>query len=121
MSSRVSVSTTPTPSPLGFSLPFVSNELLQLVLENKPTFKYTALSSAIRKKGYSIKVKELRKLYATTLRNNKVPTEVIDILEGRVPQSIFLRFYYKPFLKDIQTKTLEAIQPLEQELLSAIA
>jgi len=99
---------------------FISKELLQLVLDNKPTFKYTALTSAIRKKGYSIKVKELRKLYATTLRNNKIPTEVIDIIEGRVPQSIFLRFYYKPFLKEIQTKTLEAIQPLHEELFSIL-
>ena len=99
---------------------FISDDLLQLVLENKPAFEYTALTSAIRKRKQKIRVKELRKLYATTLRNNNVPSEVIDLLEGRVPQSIFLWFYYKPFLQDIRTKTLEAIRPLQEELLLAL-
>jgi len=98
---------------------FISNDLLNLVLEYKPAMKYTALTSAIRKRNYKIRMKELRKLYSTTLRNH-LPSEVIDLLQGRIGQSIFMRFYYKPFLQDIRTKTLEGITPLQKELFSIL-
>ena len=99
---------------------FVSKDLLKLVLQNKPMIKYTALTSAIRKKGYQIRVRELRKLYATTLRNNRVPREIIDLLEGRIGQSIFLRFYYKPILQQTRTQVLRAIKPLQKELMETV-
>jgi hypothetical protein len=99
---------------------FVPQRLLELMLQAKATKKYQALKSAVRKRHQGIHIADLRKLYATKLRDNRVPQEVIDILQGRIGQSIFLRFYYKPFLQDIQTKTLEAIEPLEAELLSIL-
>ena len=99
---------------------FISNELLELVLEHKPAMKYTAVTSALRKRKCRIRVNELRKLYSTTLRNH-LPSEAIDLLQGRIGHSIFIRFYYKPFLQDIKTKTLEGIRPLQKELISAVA
>ena len=92
---------------------------MELVLSYKPTMKYTAVASAIRKRKQRIRVKEVRKLYSTTLRNH-LPSEVIDLLQGRIGQSIFMRFYYKPFLRDIRAKTLEAIRPLQKELFSKL-
>ncbi len=67
--------------------------------------------------GLNNKTKYLRKLYATTLRNKGIPSEVIDILQGRINSSIFLRFYYKPFLREIRDKVMEAIRPLERQIL----
>jgi len=83
----------------------------------KPRIKYAALDTRINKLGFSNKTKHLRKLYATYLRNNGIPSEVIDILQRRIRSSFFLRFYYKPFLKDIGEKALRAIKPLQEELL----
>ena len=101
---------------------FVSKELLDLVLETKPIIRYTALTSAIRKKGLRIRIKELRKLYATLLRENEhLPKEAIDVLEGRVSESIFLRFYYKPFLQNFKEKALKGIEPSEQKLLEILS
>ncbi|MCW4046605.1 MAG: integrase, partial [Candidatus Bathyarchaeota archaeon] len=74
-----------------------------------------ALRSAIKKRGMKVRIKDLRKLYATTLRESGISEEVIDLLEGRIPQSIFLRHYYKPdLLRGIREKVLEAIKPIIQ-------
>jgi len=61
----------------------------------------------------------LRKLYATRLRNH-LPQELIDLLQGRISQTVFMKFYYKPLLLDIQQKTIKALQPMQTELLSQI-
>lgn len=96
---------------------FITEELLHLVLETKPVIKYATLQTKIKRLGFRNRTKQLRKLYATTLRNY-VPHEVVDLLQGRISQSIFLRFYYKPFLTDIQRKTLEGIRLLQEEVFS---
>jgi hypothetical protein len=98
---------------------FISKELLDLVLEAKAKVKYTALISALRKRGFRIRIKELRKFYATTLREH-LPKEAIDLLEGRVSESIFLRFYYKPFLENLREKALYGIKPFEKQLIKIV-
>jgi intergrase/recombinase len=99
---------------------FVPEELLKLVLDVKPKIKTDALRSAIKKRGMKARIKDLRKLYATTLRENGLSEEVIDLLEGRIPQSIFLRHYYKPdLLRSIRKKVLEAITPIIETELTA--
>jgi intergrase/recombinase len=87
--------------------------MLKLVLAVKPKVKANGLRSAIEKVGLKVRIKDLRKLFATTLRESGISEEVIDLLEGRIPQSIFLRHYYKPnLLRSIREKVLEAIRPL---------
>ncbi len=39
-----------------------------------------------------------RKIFATFLRINNIEPEIIDLLQGRIPKSIFLRHYYRPIL-----------------------
>ena len=46
--------------------------------------------------------------------------EVVDLLQGRIGESVFLRYYYEPFLKPIKEKVLTAIQPLADKLLKAL-
>jgi intergrase/recombinase len=37
-----------------------------------------------------------RTIFATFMRNNGIEQEIIDRLQGRLPKSIFLRYYYRP-------------------------
>jgi intergrase/recombinase len=87
------------------------------VQRTKPNIKYSALDTMIGRKGFNTRTKQLRKLYATKLRND-LPQELVDLLQGRISQTVFMKFYYKPLLKDIQQKTIRAIQPLQSELLT---
>jgi len=96
---------------------FVSKDLLNLILQVKPNLNHDDLKSRLRKRNMRIRLKDLRKLYATMLRNAGIPSEFIDILQGRISSSIFLRFYYKPLLQQMRNQVMEAITPLEQEIL----
>ncbi|MCJ7635579.1 hypothetical protein MUP77_24715 [Candidatus Bathyarchaeota archaeon] len=95
---------------------FVSPELMKTVLENRPRRQYWSVQKAIEHAGFNLQVKMLRKLNATVLRN-QLDREVIDLLQGRVGESIFVKFYYRPVLIQIREKTIMALEPLENELL----
>ena len=99
---------------------FITPELLELITTYKPKIKYSALDTKINRLGFPTKTKQLRKYYATKLREY-LPTEAIDLLQGRINQSVFLRYYYKPFLRDIKEKTLKGIEPLQKELLAILS
>lgn len=98
---------------------FISSDLLNLILEAKPIVRYSALDTKINRLGFSNQIKQLRKLYATTLRSH-LPQELIDLLQGRISQTVFMKFYYRPLLEDTKNKALKAIQPLENELIELI-
>ncbi|MDN5847703.1 MAG: hypothetical protein L0H53_15670 [Candidatus Nitrosocosmicus sp.] len=38
----------------------------------------------------------MRKIFATFLRNEGIEPELIDLLQGRIPDSVFVRHYYRP-------------------------
>jgi intergrase/recombinase len=59
-----------------------------------------------------------RKLFATYLRNQGIEQEIIDILQGRISNSVFVNHYYRPDINEIVTKK---IMPALQSLLNKIA
>jgi hypothetical protein len=61
----------------------------------------------------------LRKLFATKLRTT-LPQELIDLLQGRVSQTIFMKFCYRPLLEDTKTKVIKAIEPVQKELIETL-
>ncbi len=50
-----------------------------------------------------------RKVFATFLRNKGIEPEIIDLLQGRLSQSIFLRHYYRPDIDDTITKKIRPV------------
>ena len=40
-----------------------------------------------------------RKIFATYLGNNGIEQEIIDLLQGRIPKSVFAKHYYRPDLE----------------------
>jgi intergrase/recombinase len=98
---------------------FITPELLNLVIQTKPSIKYTALDTKIGRLGYNNQTKQLRKIFATKLRNY-LPQELVDLLQGRISQTVFMKFYYKPLLLDTQQKTIKSLQQTQSELLSLI-
>lgn len=99
---------------------FISKELLNLVAETKPKINYSALDTRIGRCGLKVQVNMLRKLHATMLRDHGIPKELVDLIHGRISQSIFVKFYYKPILQQLRDKTLEATKSFEEELFSII-
>ena len=57
---------------------------------------YNALRLAIKRKGLDMNMAFCRKIFATHLRNNRIEPEIIDLLQGRIPKSVFARHYFRP-------------------------
>jgi len=98
---------------------FVPKNCLSSLLELKPRLTVNALKKALSRYGLVNKWMELRKLHGTTLRNSGIPSEIVDLLHGRIQQNIFLQHYYRPdVLNAIRNKTLQAIEPIVNELIA---
>ena len=56
---------------------------------------YSAIRKRITTTKHNIRIKELRSYSATYLRNHGILSEIIDLLQGRIPKSVFARHYLK--------------------------
>jgi intergrase/recombinase len=43
-----------------------------------------------------------RKIFATYLHQKRTEQEIIDLLQGHIPKSIFVRHYYRPDLESLE-------------------
>lgn len=77
---------------------------------------YTAIRYALTRKGIEMHMAYCRKIYASWLRQQGIKSEMVDLLQGRVWKSIFLRHYYRPGL-EYRDRVLESINKLRRELL----
>jgi len=98
---------------------FITPQLLALVQETKPRIQYSAIDTKLGREGFNTQTKQLRKPFATKLRTT-LPQELIDLLQGRVSQTIFMKFYYRPLLEDTKTKVIKAIEPTQKELIEIL-
>ncbi len=57
---------------------------------------YNALKLMLKRKGLNMNMYYCRKIFATFLRNEGIEPEIIDLLQGRIPNSVFVRHYYRP-------------------------
>jgi hypothetical protein len=57
---------------------------------------YNSLRLSIKHKGLDMNMAFCRKIFATHLRNNRIEPEIIDLLQGRIPKSVFARHYFRP-------------------------
>jgi hypothetical protein len=100
-------------------LSFVSPNLINhLIDESENGLSYRAIETALlRYDCLPRQTKGLRSHYATSLKK-ALDREMIDLLQGRIDASVFVRNYYRPLLVQLRDKVLEATKPLEEELLT---
>jgi intergrase/recombinase len=95
----------------------VNKEIIQIAKNAISGFTYSSLRKRFKKYDLSMNMYYCRKVFATFLRNNGVEQEIVDLLQGRTPSSIFVNHYYRPDMNEIITKK---IKPLLSSLLSEI-
>ena len=58
---------------------------------------YTAIRFALTRKGLDCHMAYCRKIYSSWLRQSGgIESEIVDLLSGRVPKSVFARHYFTP-------------------------
>jgi hypothetical protein len=97
---------------------FVSPGLLKAVEERGEPVTKEGLHMAFVRAKVKERTKALRKAFATQLRESGIPRESIDLVQGRIPRSVFSQHYYRPALTALREQVLKELRPLEEKLLT---
>ena len=74
----------------------VDKSLIGLARNCPVNVSYNALKLMLKRKGLDMNMYYCRKVFATYLRDEGVAPEIIDLLQGRISSSVFVRHYYRP-------------------------
>jgi hypothetical protein len=87
-----------------------SRELISEIVHSQP-MSYSAIRKRLTRNNQHLRFKELRSYYATYLRKHGVLAEYIDLLQGRIPKSVFARHYLK--VEDVKKLVLQVLAKTE--------
>jgi intergrase/recombinase len=71
---------------------------------------YNAIQKSLRRRNKETNMQYCRDIFATYLRDKGIPREIIDILQGRAPTTIFAKHYYRPDF-DSYAEKIRALLP----------
>jgi len=77
---------------------------------------YNQFRLFLKRKGLPCHLAYARKVYATYLRKHGVDPEIIDLLQGRVAKSMFVRHYYRPDINVEFSRVREVLSGMLVEL-----
>ena len=87
----------------------VTKDLVAKIAQSK-SVSYFAIRKRIVTNKQKVRIKELRSYFATCLRKHGILAEYIDLLQGRIPKSVFAKHYLKiesvqEFVQKVNTVT----------------
>ncbi len=77
---------------------------------------YNALRNYLVRRKLGMNMSYCRKIFATHLRTKGVEQETIDLLQGRIPKSVFARHYFRPDFENVQDKIRKSLSILQNEI-----
>ena len=77
---------------------------------------YNAIDKKLNKANLSMRIKQLRSYYATTMRERGLLSEQIDLMQGRVGKSVFLHHYFKADPIPLSKKILEYLPTIQESI-----
>jgi hypothetical protein len=93
----------------------VDKQILEIGQNIQKTPTYNSLKVVSRRNSLSLQMKFTRKIFASYLRKSGIESELIDLLQGRVPKSVFARHYFIP-TADYKDRVLVAVNKLRKEI-----
>jgi intergrase/recombinase len=87
-------------------------------IANSQPVSYNAIHCRLMRKKIPLRLKELRSYQNSYLRKNGIISELVDVIAGRVPKSVFTRHYLGQDMRAFVTTVLEIEKSLEQTLLA---
>jgi len=83
----------------------VTDSILEIA-RNSGLYSYNAIKMLMMRNDIDMNMSYCRKIFATYLRLNGIESETIDLLQGRIPKSVFVRHYFKP---DYNNKRIKVV------------
>jgi intergrase/recombinase len=71
----------------------INEDIIQIARNSEPITSYSHIRNAFGSYSISMNMYYCRKVFATFLRNEGIEPEIIDLLQGRIPNSVFVRHY----------------------------
>lgn len=90
---------------------FISKEFIDKICQSQ-SVAYSAIHCRFKRRKVKLRLKELRSCSNSFLRKNGIISELVDILPGRVPPSVFARHY---LAEDMRTLSAQVL-PLQAKL-----
>ena len=99
----------------------VKEEMLEDIVINgitiRPCNYMKVMYFVVRSKGLRMNMHYCRKIYSSYLRQYAgIESEIIDLMQGRIPSTIFAKHYFRPNLQQYTRRVLDALKQLQQEL-----
>ena len=79
---------------------------------------YETIRKRLYRRGLNIRIRDLRDYYATFMVRHGLIKEEVDLLQGRISKSIFVRHYWSPAINELRERVFKALKELKQRVLS---
>jgi hypothetical protein len=93
----------------------IHKDSVMQIANSKPV-SYHAIHCFLLRRKINLRIKELRSFFASFMVRRNLISEEVDLLQGRISKSVFVRHYLKENPKELRDRTLEALKQLEQTL-----
>ena len=87
---------------------FINPELLSEICNSQPV-TYAAIRKCLERHNIRMRFNELRDYFGTYLLNHGLLEQEVNLLQGRIPVSIFIRHYWSPRLKELGNRVFKAL------------
>ena len=90
---------------------FVPETLLNEIV-NSETLDYNAIHNNLHKNNLKSRISELRDMFGSYLIHHQILQQEIDLLQGRIPPSVFIKYYWTPRLAELRDRIFKALEEL---------
>jgi intergrase/recombinase len=94
-------------------LSFIPEQLILEIAKTEPV-SYNAIRKRLKRNSMKVRINELRDFYGTFMLHHGLLEQEVNLLQGRIPPSIFVKHYWSPRLSDLRDRVLKALNELEQ-------
>jgi intergrase/recombinase len=84
-----------------------------LKISNSQPVSYDGIKKRLMRAKLPIRINEQRDYFGTFMVRHGLIKEEVDLLQGRIPPSIFIRHYWSPSFEEMKERTLNAIEKLQ--------
>jgi len=94
---------------------FVPEQLIKQICNFKPV-SYNAIRKRLERRGFKLRINKLRDYFGTYMLQHGILEAEINLLQGRIPPSIFIKHYWSPKLTELRDRIFKALNGLKQQL-----
>jgi intergrase/recombinase len=92
---------------------FITEDLLNEIANSKP-ITYQMIIKRMYRKNIKCRINELRDYFGTYLLQHGILEAEINLCQGRIPPSIFIKHYWSPKLSELRDRIFKALSEIDK-------